>query len=367
MTFKPLCFYNTTIMNQFGVCPKGEFAMKAAVQERAKEPIAIKEVPDPMPEEGEVLIKVCAAGVCHTDLHIADGDLAGFGYNPYPLIMGHEIAGVVEQVGSRVQGIQPGDRVGVQFLLPCGHCPYCRMGEEESCLEYLSTFAGVGWTINGGYAEYVRVPASRVIPLPPQIDFVDAASLFCAGLTAYAGFKNAALKPGQRVAVLGIGGVGHLAIQIARAMGAEVIAITSTEEKIGLAKQLGAHAVINGADTSSGKRLMEIGGANVILSTTVAGEDIASTMAGLLPQGTLVLTGATMDVLPIIPMMLMIPQQRVIGSLVGSCQEQRELLQLAVEHDIRPMTETFSLEEVNLAHEKLRSNQVRFRAILTPG
>jgi alcohol dehydrogenase, propanol-preferring len=340
--------------------------MKAAVQERAKEPMRIREVPDPMPEEGEVLIKICSAGVCHTDLHIADGDLAGFGYNPYPLIMGHEIAGVVEQVGSRVSGLQSGDRVGVQFLLPCGNCPYCRMGEEESCLEYLSTFAGIGWTINGGYAEYVKVPASRVIPLPPQLDLVDAASLFCAGLTAYAGFKNAALKPGHCVAVLGIGGVGHLAIQIARAMGAEVIAITSSEAKVELAKQLGAHAVINGADATSGKRLMEMGGANVIFSTTVAGEVIASTMAGLLPQGTLVLTGATMDVLPVIPMMLMIPQHRVVGSLVGSCQEQRELLQLAAEHGIRPMIETYTLDEVNLAHEKLRANQVRFRAILIP-
>jgi alcohol dehydrogenase, propanol-preferring len=340
--------------------------MKAAVQVQAKEPMAIREVPDPMPEEGEVLIKICAAGVCHTDLHIADGDLAGFGYNPYPLIMGHEIAGVVEQVGSRVSGLQSGDRVGVQFLLPCGNCPYCRMGEEESCLEYLSTFAGVGWTINGGYAEYVKVPASRVIPLPPQLDLVDAASLFCAGLTAYAGFKNAALKPGQRVAVLGIGGVGHLAIQIARAMGAEVIAITSSEAKVELAKQLGAHAVINGADATSGKRLMEMGGANIIFSTTVAGEVIASTMAGLLPQGTLVLTGATMDVLPVIPIMLMIPQHRIVGSLVGSCQEQQELLQLAAAHGIRPTVETYTLDEVNLAHEKLRANQVRFRAILTP-
>ena len=340
--------------------------MKAAVQEQAKQPMVIKDVPDPSPEIGEVLIKVQAAGVCHSDIHIADGDLAAFGFDPYPLIMGHEIAGAVEQVGSGVSGINIGDHVGVHFILPCGHCPYCQIGEEESCLEYLTTFAGVGWTMNGGYAEYVKVPANRVVPLPPTIDFVDAASLFCAGLTTYAGFKNAGLQPGQRVAVLGIGGLGHLAILIARAMGAEVIAITSTEAKVKLARQLGAHEVINGADVESGKRLLAMGGANVILSTTIAPQAIAPTMAGLLPQGALVLTGATMAPLPVVPMMLMVPQHRVIGSLVGSSQEQRELLQLAVDHHIRPMTETYALEDVNIAHDRLRTNQLRFRAILTP-
>ncbi len=340
--------------------------MKAAVQEQPKLPMVIKDVPDPSPEMGEVLIKVQAAGVCHSDIHIADGDLAAFGFDPYPVIMGHEIAGVVEQVGSGVSDFKVGDRVGVHFIMPCGHCPYCQIGEDESCLEYLSSFAGVGWTINGGYAEYVKVPENRVIPLPATIDFVDAASLFCAGLTTYAGFKNAGLQPGQRVAVLGIGGLGHLGIAIAKAMGSEVVAITSTESKIALAKQLGAHDVISGANGESGKKLMAMGGANVILSTTIAPEAIAPTMAGLLPQGTLVLTGATMDALPVVPMMLMVPQHRVIGSLVGSSQEQRELLQLADEHGIRPMTETYALEEVNRAHDRLRANQVRFRAILTP-
>jgi D-arabinose 1-dehydrogenase-like Zn-dependent alcohol dehydrogenase len=148
----------------------GGLAMKAAVQEQAKKPLVLKEVPDPSPGEEQVLVKVYAAGVCHSDIHIADGDLARFGYNPYPLIMGHEIAGVVERVGSRVTGINPGDRVGVQFIMQCGRCPYCQMGEEESCLEYLSSFAGIGWTVNGGYAEYVKVPKERVIPLPPALE-----------------------------------------------------------------------------------------------------------------------------------------------------------------------------------------------------
>lgn len=339
--------------------------MKAAVQEQPKQPMVIKDVADPAPEAGEVLIKVQAAGVCHTDLHIAGGDFADFGYDPFPLIMGHEIAGEVEQLGDGVSDLKQGDRVGVHFVLACGKCPSCQMGEEETCVDFLSGFAGVGWTIDGGYAEYVQVPAARVIPLPQALDFVDAAPLCCAGLTMYAGFKNAGLQAGQRVAVLGIGGLGHLAIPIAKAMGAEVVAITSTESKGGLAKQLGAHDVISGAVAESGQKLMEMGGANVVLSTTINPEAIVPTMKGLLPQGTLVLTGVTMEPMPIVPTMLIVPQHRVIGSASGSSQEQRELLQLAVNHKIRPMTETFPLEEVNAVHDRLRANQVRFRAVLT--
>lgn len=339
--------------------------MKAAVQEQAKHPMVIKDVPDLSPDSGEVLIKVHGAGVCHTDLHIADGDLAPFGFDPFPLTMGHEIAGVVAQTGKSVLGIQVGDRVGVHFMLTCGHCPYCQMDEEESCLEYLSTFAGIGWTVNGGYAEYVKVPAGRVIPLPPGLDLMDAASLFCAGLTTYAAFKNAALKPGQRVAILGIGGLGHLAIQIAKALGAEVLAVTSSGDKVKLAKQLGAHDVIQGQGNDAGKRLMEMGGANVILSSTTQADAIAPIMAGLLPQGALVLTAATFSPLSVMPMALMVPQQRIIGSLVGSRQDMRELLQLAAEHNIRPLIETYPLEKANHVHDRLRANQVRFRAVLT--
>lgn len=340
--------------------------MKAAVQEQARQPMVIKDVPDPTPEAGEVLIKVHAAGVCHTDLHIADGFFAAFGADPFPLIMGHEIAGVVEQLGDGVSDIEPGDRVGVHWLLACGNCPFCKMGEEESCPDVLISMATVGGTRDGGYAGYVKVPTARVIPLPPELDFVEAAPLFCAGLTIYGGFKNAGLQPGQRVAVLGIGGLGHLAIQIAKALGAEVIAITSTESKIDLAKRLGALDVISGTGPEWGQEMMEMGGVNVVLSTTVDAQAIAPAMQGLLPQGTLVLTGLTMEPLPIVPTLLILPQHRIIGSNVGSSQEQRELLQLAVDHNIRPMIETYSLEQANVVHERLRANQVRFRAVLTP-
>ena len=340
--------------------------MKAAVQEQANQPMTLKDVPDPSPGPGEVLVRVKAAGVCHTDIHIADNLLAGFGIEPFPVIMGHEIVGVVEQVGDGVSNANPGDRVGLHFILACGNCPYCQTGEEESCPTFLQGFTALGATADGGYAQYVKAPADRVVHLPEQLDFADAAPFCCAGLTMYGGFKNAGLQPGMRAAVLGIGGLGHLAIPIAKAMGAEVIAITSTESKGELARQLGASQVIAGAGSDSGQKLMEIGGANVVLSTTVDGEAIVPTMQGLLPQGTLVLTGVTLDPIPIVPMMLIAPQHRVIGSILGSIQQLREVLQLAVDHNFRPMTEIFPLEEANAAHDKLRANQVRFRAVLTP-
>jgi D-arabinose 1-dehydrogenase-like Zn-dependent alcohol dehydrogenase len=280
--------------------------------------------------------------------------------------MGHEIAGVVEQIGEGVSNIEPGDRVGVHWILACGDCPFCQMGEEESCIDFLTTLASVGGTRDGGYAEYVTVPAARVIPLPPKIDFVEAAPLFCAGLTMYGGCKNAGLQPGQRVAVLGIGGLGHLAIQVAKALDAEVIAVTSTESKSRLAKRLGADDVISETGAEWGQKLMEMGGANVVLSTTVDADAIAPAMQGLLPQGTLVLMGITMEPLHIIPSVLLGAQYRVIGSNVGSSQEQRELLQLAVDHNIRPMSEVYCLDDANIAHQRLRANKVRFRAVLVP-
>lgn len=177
--------------------------------------------------------------MCHTDLHIAEGFLAGFGIDPFPLVLGHEVTGVVEQVGADVNHLNTGERVGVYYVFTCGRCRYCLSGQEEACLTLYSEFPLGGFTLDGGYARYMKVPADYVIPLPEELDFVAAAPLFCGGLTVYGGFKNAELRPGQRAAVLGIGGLGHLAIPIARAMGAEVIAITSTEAKVELARQLG--------------------------------------------------------------------------------------------------------------------------------
>jgi alcohol dehydrogenase, propanol-preferring len=341
--------------------------MKAAVLEKAQQPMAIRDVPDPSVGANDVLIKVRASGVCHTDLHVADGMFAAFGL-PFPVILGHEIAGEVEQVGANVSHFKRGDRVGAYWQFGCGHCHYCMSGKEQICITNLSKGGNpaLGLTLPGGYAEYVTLGSEYAMPLPDGIEFTDAAPFFCAGLTMYGGFKNAGLRPGQRVAILGIGGLGHMAIPIAKAMGAEVIAITSHEAKQAVAKELGAHHTINATGAEAGKNLMAMGGADVILSTTLDNEAIKGSMQGLLPQGALVLTALTFDPLPIVPLQLLLTEQRVIGSAIGSRLDLQELLQLAAQNNIRPITECYSLDDVNDAHNRLRAGQVRFRAVLTP-
>jgi D-arabinose 1-dehydrogenase-like Zn-dependent alcohol dehydrogenase len=342
--------------------------MKAAVLNQAQQPIVIKDVADPSVGANDVLIKVRACGVCHTDLHITEGLLAAFGYDPFPLIMGHEIVGEVEQVGAKVTHLKPGDRVGAYWQFGCGHCPYCLSGKEQTCITNTRAhnIQHAGVTLPGGYAEYFTVGAEYAIPLPDDLDFVDAAPFLCAGLTMYSGFKNAALRPGQRAAILGIGGLGHIAIPIAKAMGAEVIAITSTDSKQATAKELGADHTINACGAEIGQKLSEMGGADVILSTTLNTESINSVMRGLLPQGTMVLTALTFDPVPIIPVQLLAYEKRIVGSLIGTRQDFQELMKLAVQNNIRPITETYALDDVNAAHERLREGKVRYRAVLTP-
>lgn len=342
--------------------------MKAAVLEQAQQPMVIKDVVNPTIGTNDVLIKVRAAGVCHTDLHIAEGMLAAFGIDPFPLIMGHEIVGEVEQVGSDVTHLKRGDRVGAYWSFGCGHCYYCRSGKEQTCMTNLISGGNpqAGITLPGGYAEYFTVDADYAMALPNEIDFVDAAPFLCAGLTVYGGFKNAAVSPGQRVAILGVGGLGHMAIPVAKAMGAEVIVLTSTDSKQTVAKELGADHTIYGTGDEAGKKLLEMGGADVILSTTVNSKAINGAMQGLRPQGAMVLIGLTMDPLPIIPVQLLVAEQRIIGSLIGSRPDFQELMQLAVQNNIRPITETYALDDVNVAHDRLRDGKVRYRAVLTP-
>jgi len=314
----------------------------------------------------DALVRVQACGVCHTDLHLAEGLFKAFGYDPFPLIPGHEIAGVVEECGAEVAGVQPGDRVAVYWWHSCGRCRCCLAGEEESCLEGLARMQATGLTRPGGYAQWASVPADCLIPLPPEIDFTAAAPFGCAGLTVYAALVNAGLRPGQRAAMLGLGGLGHLGLQIARAMGAEVVALTSTEAKQELATRLGAHHVLLAAGRDFGKRLRELGGVDVVVSTTMDFQTIRDVMDGLLPQGTLVLASLTAGRLPIDPRTFVLAQQRVMGSFLGSRAQFQQLLHLAVLHGIRPLVERYPLEQVNEVWQRLRENKVQFRAVLEP-
>lgn len=336
--------------------------MKAAWLNAYGAPLLVGDAPDPRIGDNDVLVRVEAAGVCATDLKVMEG---GLGADPtrLPLIPGHEIAGAIQAVGTNVTSATVGERVAIHALFSCGTCDMCLAGEEEACPQGIPNLAGVG--VPGGYAEFIRVPAAHVLPLPSELTVEEAAPLMCAGLTVYAALKNAHLTPGQRVAVLGIGGLGHLAIPIARAMGAEVIAVTTSQDKADVARRLGARDVVGGE--AAGAKLRESGGVDVVLNTVDAPAPIMSVLGGMRPQSTLVLVTTSIgDLLPIPTPMLMGLQMRVVTSFFGSRQDLHELLDLAVEHDIRPIVETYALADVNMAHERLRNNEVRFRAVLKP-
>jgi propanol-preferring alcohol dehydrogenase len=342
--------------------------VKAAVMERMGEPLVIKAVPDISIGSRDVLIQVKACGICRTDLHIADGWMKEwFGLDPFPLIPGHEVAGVVAQVGAEVTTCKPGERVVGFYLYTCGHCRQCLNGQEQTCDTLFTGFRASGFNIDGGYAEYMSLPEQYIIPLPEGLDFVTAAPLVCGGLTAYGGLKNGGVGPNSRVAVLGIGGIGHVALQLANAMGSEVIAITNSEDKSQLARRLGAHHIIHGHD-DVGQQLRDMGGADVVLSTTINPKTLGQMIQGVSPRGSLVIIGLTPPGEPAIsiePGAVLFGQQRITGNLMGSRWDLRELLNLAVRHNIQPMSEVYPLEEVNQAHERLRRNEVRFRAVLT--
>ena len=330
--------------------------MRAAVVEQLGAPLAARDVERPVIGPLDVLLEVKACGICYTDLRVADV----LGGPVLPLIPGHEAVGIVAAVGAEVTTVRPGDRVGAHAHFTCGHCVYCGSGEEEACTAGFSRLAGV--SLDGGYAEFMRVPASHVIPLPHGLTFTEAAPFFCAGLTVYAALRNGNLRPGQRAAIVGIGGLGHLAVPIARAMGAEVYAVTSSPDKAAFALARGARFAGSASEVAA--ELGRQGGAHLLLNTantlSVVGE-LATSMA---TQGSIVLAAADGDTLPIPPFLFTGRQLRVIGSFFGSRQDVRDVLALAEQHAIRPVVETYSLNDVNVAHARLRANQVRYRAVL---
>src|SRR5215470_16975610 len=210
--------------------------MKAAVLHEFKKPLTLEEVPRPALEANDVLIQVEACGVCHSDVHVADADWPQLAaVTKRPLILGHEIAGKVIERGSAVRELQIGDRVGVPWIYwTCGECEFCRQGDENLCVKQKIT----GVTVDGGFAEFVKAPASHAVKLPTGLSSVDAAPLFCAALTVYRSLKQAAISPGERMAVFGIGGLGHFGVQIGREYGAEITAIDVADEKLELARSL---------------------------------------------------------------------------------------------------------------------------------
>ena len=338
--------------------------MKAAILHDFKTPLSIEETARPHPEADEVVIQVEACGVCHSDLHVAQGDWKQFaGIVKKPLILGHEIAGRVFEKGSAVHDLQIGDRVGVPWLhWSCGECEFCREGNENLCSRQKIT----GVTVDGGYAEFVKAPASHALKIPDALSAVEAAPLFCAGVTVYRALKGARIVRGQRLAVFGIGGLGHLAVQLGRAFGAEVTAIDISEEKLALAKSLGATNTLNATASDGIKQLRRSGGVHVALVTSAAKAAYEMAFSCLRPTGTLLVVGLPAENICFPPILMAAGEIRVQASAVGTRQDIREVLAMAADGKVRCFAVARPLNQANEVLDELQKGQVAGRIVLTP-
>ena len=338
--------------------------MKAAVLREFKTPLILEEVIQPKLDSGEVLIEVEACGVCHSDLHVADGDWPQIvPITKKPLILGHEIAGRVVERGAAVKDLEIGDRVGVPWIhWTCGECDFCREGNENLCIKQQIT----GVTVDGGYAEFVKAPAGHAIKIPDGLPNVAAAPLFCAGVTVYRALKNAKIQAGQRLAVFGIGGLGHLAVQIGLGMGAIVTAIDVSEEKLAHARNLGASAAFNAATGNVVKELRRAGSVHVALVTSAAKAAYDTALPCVRPGGMLLVVGLPSESICFPPILMAALEVRIQASSVGTRQDVRELLELAAAGKVRCQVTTRPLAEVNEVMAELRNGTVAGRIVLTP-
>jgi len=337
--------------------------MKAAVLHEFKTPLVLQDVPRPEPASDEVLIRVEACGVCHSDLHVAAGDWKQFaGIVKRPLILGHEVVGRVVEKGSAGGELELDDRVGVPWIhWTCGACEPCREGNENLCTKQKIT----GVTVDGGFAEFIKAPASHVVKIPPDISSAEAAPLLCAGLTAYRALKQTGILPGQRLAVFGIGGLGHLAVQIGRSMGAEIIAIDVAEEKLALATFLGAARVLNAGVSDVVREMRKMGGVHVALVTSAAKPAYDTAFRCLRPAGTLLVVGLPAENICFPPIMMAAGEVRIRASAVGTRQDLRAVLALAELNKVRCRITPRPLPEINCALEDLERGQVIGRIVLT--
>ena len=337
--------------------------MKAAVLRQFKSPLVIEDVPRPSVGVNDLLIQIEACGVCHSDLHVADGDWPQFvSITKMPLILGHEIAGKVVEKGSDVGEFQIGDRVGIPWIYwTCGECEFCLEENENLCAKQKIT----GVTVDGGFAEYVKATASHATKIPAGLPAAEAAPLFCAGVTVYRALKQAQISRGQRLAIFGIGGLGHLAVQIGRELGAEIIAIDTADEKLHLAESLGAVMGLNAASTNVAKELRVKGGVHVALVTSAAKAAYDTAFACVRPTGKLLAVGLPSENVCFPAIMMAAKEIRIQASAVGTRQDLRDILALASKGKIRCHVALRPLAEVNLALNQLREGKVSGRVALS--
>ena len=334
--------------------------MKAAVVREFGKPLVIEEVAIPEPGPEEIQIKMEACGVCHTDLHAAEGD---WPIKPTPpFIPGHEGVGFVSAVGKNVKTVKEGDRVGIVWLYSaCGQCVDCLAGQESCCSK--AEFGG--YTKNGGYAEYAVADPNYVAHLPSNVGFIDVAPIICAGVTVYKGLKSTEAKPGDWVVISGVGGLGHLAVQYAKAMGFHVAAVDVSEDKLALARKLGAKLTVNAKEQDPAAFFQkEIGGANAVLVTAVSTGAFAQAIGMTRPRGTIALNGLPPGSFPLPIFDVVLKALTIRGSIVGTRLDLAEALSFAGEGLVHATVKAERLEDINDIFKRMHAGKIDGRIVL---
>ncbi len=335
--------------------------MKAAIVNEFQEKLEIKEVEIPQPKLGEVLIRMEACGVCHTDLHAAHGD---WPVKPkLPVIPGHEGVGIVEQIGQGVTSLKKGDRVGIPWLFrACGECEYCLSGNETLCPNQLNG----GYSADGAFAEYCVAPADYVARIPDGVDPVEIAPILCAGVTTYKAFKVSGAKAGDWVAVYGIGGLGHIALQYAKAMGFNVVAVDINDDKLQLAKDLGADLAVNGKTSDPAQVIKDqVGGVQAAISVAVNKAAFEQAYHSVKRGGSVVLVGLPNDEIPVPIFDTVLNGVTVKGSIVGTRKDMQEALQFAADGKVKAIVSTAELDDINQVFDQMEKGQINGRVVLT--
>lgn len=333
--------------------------MKAAVVTDFTKELTYGDVPTPTPEPGEILVQIETSGLCHTDIHAAHGD---WPVKPaLPLIPGHEGVGIVRELGAGVERLQVGDRVALPWLgQACGECDYCIDGWETLCEQQVNT----GYGRDGGYAEYATANAKYAARVPDGVDPLDAAPLTCAGVTTYKAVKVSGARPGQLVAIFGIGGLGHLALQYAKIAGASVVAVDVVDEKLELAKSLGADHVVNATVEDPVEAIRRLGGAHAAISVAVAPRAFEQAYGSLRRGGTLVFVALPADNFVQLPIFeTVLNGITVVGSIVGTRHDLAEVFELHAQGRTTVIRETRTLAEVNQCFEEVEKGQVKARIV----
>jgi D-arabinose 1-dehydrogenase-like Zn-dependent alcohol dehydrogenase len=333
--------------------------MKAVQVPKAGGAFEIVERPIPKPGAGQVRVKVQACGVCHSDSFTKEGLWPGI---QYPRVPGHEIVGVIDELGPGVSVWKRGQRVGVGWH--GGHdntCRQCRRGDFKNC-ENLQV---PGISYDGGYAQYMVAPADALVAMPDTLADVEAAPLLCAGITTFDALRRSTAVPGDLVAVQGVGGLGHLAIQFANKCGYKVVAIGRGADTGPLALKLGANVYVDTESTNAVEALQKMGGAQVILATAPSSKAMSELINGLGPNGELIVIGVSLDPIEVTPVQLIVGSKRIQGYASGAPADADDTLRFSELTGVRPMVETFSLENASQAYERMMSGTVRFRAVLT--